>query len=716
MCALQAVLAQGPQFNPIPFNSVPKEKPKVEHKENSLEDLFQHAEFPLSSLPPISLEGTTIPGLNAKNVHILSLYQFVVVDNSSYATMADLYRDNRLKGKANFVTSDSIVHPYMGFINGVHAAVIQEQITPRLMSLLAAMLKTAAADYKNAEDTSVREDVEKNLAYISTALRLLDPTLKVPALGNATRLADAEIKLILDGHLAHSAVFDKDINYSAYVPQGWYTTKEELKNYFRCLQWLTRTSFALCDVEKGEGGGSSFRRSILLYRSLEQATVNNAPAMNVWQTIYQLQNLFGAPAPSEKILLPTQYKSVLRSSTQDLNVTLNNLSEPFFRTKLMLSVRRQKPVEIGSASIFDLKSANKSTSETNAVFHFLPVVEEPELEWMRQRAHAYPDEGSDSPDCPLALLDLHCHGAGMATNILAESIWHLDPTLAQALPELMHSIPHKNPSQLVQTESFCLEDSRWQVISHFFRAMPDTVQPVFRTSQWLTRRLESGFAAWVDSHLSICPPDTAPAPATQNPQPGNTAAAPAAGAAGAPTAAVKPSNFQYLDPSPELYKRIAGEIIALQTQLNALNAFPQAYKTRAADFVRLCQRLGAIADREVGNLPMTAVDMQLLANIDIVLGKISVPVGGTFYLDTGDQTHGVKGCNLCVGKPGFLYLIMQTTHGLTLCRGATYTYFEVPGGPITAPHWQRKLDFATVRPPSWTSEFDVIQEPTRTPR
>jgi hypothetical protein len=167
------------------------------------------------------------------------------------------------------------------------------------------------------------------------------------------------------------------------------------------------------------------------------------------------------------------------------------------------------------------------------------------------------------------------------------------------------------------------------------------------------------------------------------------------------------ANFQYLEPCPDLYKKIAADAKTLMQQLSDVGCLPEGAKEKFVDFSRLSLRLAGIADRELTYQAISQVDMKLLADIDLVLDKVSQPLPGTIYLNNGQSG---KGCNLGIGRVGYLHVLCRTTKGEMLCRGAVYTYYEVAGGPITPQHWDRKLQFAMVRPPSWTNDFDIVQE------
>jgi hypothetical protein len=187
-------------------------------------------------------------------------------------------------------------------------------------------------------------------------------------------------------------------------------------------------------------------------------------------------------------------------------------------------------------------------------------------------------------------------------------------------------------------------------------------------------------------------------------------AAPPALTTGATTngAAHAAATFHYLEPMGDLYRKIASDAESLIAALEPIGCLSAEQHARLQDFVKLSLRLAGISDHEVGYLAVSNNDMALLADIDGVLDKITLPLAGTLYLDNGDSGKG--GCNLALGHAGYLHVLCQTTKGMMLCRGPVYSYYELPGAAVTPAHWQRKLQFSLVQPPDWTSQFDLLQE------
>lgn len=709
-----------PSLDTQPMRLPPKEKPSVplHKKEVNIEDLFPHTEIPYAYPNPVDLQNMTVGGLNEKNTATLGTNLFVVVDNTKYNTIADLYRANRLKKKSNFVTVDALMHSFLAVRNGMLAAMIEEHLQPELRALLAAMMKTTSADYKEADDADVRADLEKNLAFLSVGLRLLDPSLPTPAMAGASALADRELQNIKSYQNRKSAIFNVDEDFSMYKPYGWYNSSQLLQNFFRARQWLSRVGFPLSEGSASDGNGDSFRRSALLFRALDKCVAGNQPGIQVWQRINTMMTQLGTPIATEvKTLTPTDYREVFKSTGGDSRMSLQGLAEPFYRTKLLLSVRRQRPMQISSTSIFDIESSHPERA-TQAAFRLFPIVELAELPWMKQRGHTYAREGSDVPAPPLALLDMHAHGITQATNVLGEMVWKLDPTLTGIVPDLVQTV-RKQPQR----------DVVWQVYGSYFKMPVEAVQAVLKTNFWMTRKIESGFGAWLDSQIAleravhakeeddegaILPTDFQK-PAGLSAGAGINAPKSSTQPTGA-TAAAGPPLKHYVEPVPEVFRNMRTELQRLNTQMTGLGYAPQKYQQRIHELTQLLERLETIATREVSGLAPAPPDAAFLGQIDLVLDKFSPPTAGSLFLDTGsineNEPRGSTntGVTLALAHPAMLFIIFQNGRSLTVARGALYSYHELQGGPIKPEHLERKMEFGFLTPPPWTDQFEVIQD------
>ncbi|HEY9714027.1 MAG TPA: DUF3160 domain-containing protein, partial [Chroococcales cyanobacterium] len=567
-----------------------------------------------------------------------------------------------------------------------------------LLFLIAAA-KAAADDYKNADDKEVRSDVEHNLAFLSVAIRLLDPKAQVQTPGQSSLMADAEMKTLQHGLHAHSNIFNDTYNYTALRSSGWRAATEKLKNFHLCYNWLSRSSFQL---NESETSGDAFRRSALLYSEIERSSVGSQPALAVWKKIEAGMRLIGCPAfTGERTLFLPDFDTVFKSRGPEAKLSLSGLADPFYRTKLLLNVRRQKPVETTAKSIFELSSNRKSQDGGAVVFRLFTPMEEPESVWMRTEA---PSQEAQGPEVPIALLALRARGAQQASNLLGENIFKLEPALANSVPNLIRLV--KQESAAGGTQNW-----PWSLFGNYLKPAQEHLQIPFKTRLWMNKRLETTFAAWVDSHVALWKPQSGQV----KPGPGESGSksSGSAGTAGSPpsaTAGGAAVNFHYLEPAPDVFHQMRLQLQHQMEALEKLGYFSSDGKSQTDDFIRLLQRFETIAVREVSAQPMFSADVSLLANIDSVLEPISTAVTANMWLGTspklGEGESG-SGVAMGLGRPGELLILLRSYRGLVLLRGASYTYYEMPGPPINVVHWNRKLEYGFLHSPFWTGDFDL---------
>ncbi len=672
--------------------------PKSAEKK-TLEDIFRKVD-PKGVLdpPPLDLSMARVPGLSEKAMGQLSMNYFVTVQGSQYKKMSDVYAENRAEGKPNFVTVDSIMHPYYAFTNGMMASAIEESVIKDLQVLLRAMLTSSIADYRRTDDEEIRDDIQRNLAYLCVALRLLEPTTKLPDIGGAAQLVDSDLALLEGGKFGRSRIFNVEQDYGTFKAWGFMATRPRLRRFFTAYQWLSRMAFPLNNTTDNSlnGGGNTFRRAVLLYRSIVLANTGKEPALEKWNRIALMMAITGFDSNArKKTIIPPELAPVLRSSETDFNRLLQLLSQPFLRTKLLLSVRNARPVELNARSVFEMDSMS-SNSGDDTVFRFFPLVDPPEMVWLREEGHEYVENTEGPSRVPLGLINLHAHGAQQATNLLNGQIDSLDKGLTKRVPRLERLVR-------VMTAEEAGSDRHWAIVSNLYRQYPDTVQIGLRTEHWLNRQLETALSAWVDSYNAClmipvvegeggaAPPNTTSAsqstsspsqstssasrttsPASQttstssvsqttsaasqttNAAPSSQSAANVApkdagskgfstsGAKGlAPArpgardaAGVQPARFHYLEPRIEIYKVLQEDANNIVKQLTELRYMPQRYVQRQQDFLKLLKRLVVISELEIKNEPISITDFNLLANIDRVLQPVDCPFASYIYLDS----------------------------------------------------------------------------------
>lgn len=691
--------------------------------------LIRHRPVPYDFLEMLPLEETKIIDLRSKSVFRLSINYFVVADNFPLSRMTEVYRYCQQSGYSTFVTADSILHPYFAFTNRVLAEAAG-QMRPDLLALLQSMQQVSLADYRSAKDAEIRNDLERNIAYLAVAIKLLNWYYAPPEIGHVPALVQQELVLMRSGVPAPSAISSRAQDYSVFKPLGWYTSSDELKAFYRCCQWLSQVPYVVDDVATGSPGQQSndFRRSVLLFRSLDRCQVDGKTGMEMWAKLSKGLALLGTCKDErDRLLNPADYKLVFQGKAAYLQANLNALADPLYRTKLMLSIRQKNANGLASTSVLDLES--RAGDDDVARFHLFPSFEEAEMPWLRRLATMFPADPQAAQTWPVSLLDMYERGSPQAGNELYDNISALPPTLAPAIAALKGCVS----TQLPNGQSQQRESRRWKLLSSYFRMPPATfgVADVLRTREWANHQLISAFSGFVDSLTAIAPPLPAEAQADKAAAGTSGSGSQLAGSRADnelpdddPSLAPPPTEslllyperrskpYHFLEPAKDLYQRMELDAQKMQSDLEAVHYFPSCYQAGFAEFINLLQRLQHIADFEIRGQRLSSADSSLLANFAEALDKVDVPLPAVLSFGglEGNERHAL---NLAVGHPGLLFVIYRNpyTHQLTLGRGPVYTYAEMPAPLVTNVVWQRNLQTGYSYPPAWAGGFEMVQKP-----
>jgi hypothetical protein len=611
-----------PGFN----NQQRKQATALLDHEPTVEDILKKSEIETTYLPPVALDGLKLTSINGQAMTLLGQNYFVAINDPKRQTFAQIYRENRNLGRSNFVTLDSLVHPALAHHNRIVASVTENRLEPQLLSLLKAIFNASVSDYKSADDVSVQEDIERNLAFLAVAIKLLSPETKLAESDRVAHLVQADFDRILKETVAYSAVFKRQENFALYRPLGFYDTSTDLQNYYRCRQWLGRTYLLLSDItdEAGLGTGNEFRRAVLLFRSLSRAKFGESTGMKAWNNITNVIAILepSAAATADGVLAPTNFESAFGTTDREFKATLEALSNPLSRARLFLTLKGKERPELNSKSVFELSRKNGKEHERMS-FRLFPSISQPEMDWLAKQNVQHKDATEGFSNVPAALFFLHARGFRAATNVLADNTYRFDPALALALPALtkLDGVPAKNQSPKPPART------TWQIFEGYANSKPESCQSTLRVANWLSCCLESTIAAWVDSLTAIDP--GAPVEKKAVKEASNEGGTPAVNQS---KTSARP-RFHYLEPVPDAYRSLSDYLENFETTLTQLGLFPEPCRSRNQDFIRLAKRFSDIAKRELANKPLDANDLSLLENIDQVYEQISFPVQGYIHLE-----------------------------------------------------------------------------------
>jgi hypothetical protein len=173
---------------------------------------------------------------------------FVIVPRQEYPSFPYAYSEIYAQDLPVFVSADMVLEAVHRSYDQILEALEQEQLRPRLASLLSS-LRARLARPEFAADAALAADLD---LYLTVAQRLLDGTLAAPVRGaDPQQVGNLVGQAQSAGGSATVELFGRrrEIDFSQFAPRGHYADSEPLSRYFRAMIWFGRTDLRLIETQ-----------------------------------------------------------------------------------------------------------------------------------------------------------------------------------------------------------------------------------------------------------------------------------------------------------------------------------------------------------------------------------------------------------------------------------------------------------------------------------
>jgi hypothetical protein len=175
----------------------------------------------------------------------------------------------------------------------------------------------------------------------------------------------------------------------------------------------------------------------------------------------------------------------------------------------------------------------------------------------------------------------------------------------------------------------------------------------------------------------------------------------------------------YVEPQPEVLRRIALMVTEMHNGLASLGVMPEGLADNYERFAALCERLAAIADKELKGEQLSEDDDEFVANAaralkqttilpDELRKKVLSETDSKMALiaDVHTDTNSEVVLEEAVGAPFLLTVKMPLAGETTTLKGAVFSYYEFKhpmNDRLTDEAWQKMLAGKDSRPalPGW---------------
>jgi hypothetical protein len=193
---------------------------------------------------------------------------------------------SRVNGQPYYLTTDAAFHALHVTFDELLEALEREQLITLMSDIVEATLTESLIFLPDLEGTSLEQDAQLTIAYLSVAMRLFQPEFSVPA--SVQDQVDSQIQQILAAEGSERSVIFPDFqdDYGAYKPVGHYAGDPVLEQYFRGMTWLGRVHFLLSE---------DTRVPLLTTLALRRAQLKGRSAVEGWAEINEILNFLVGP-------------------------------------------------------------------------------------------------------------------------------------------------------------------------------------------------------------------------------------------------------------------------------------------------------------------------------------------------------------------------------------------------------------------------------------
>ena len=500
---------------------------------------------------------------------------FAVSDKYSYAEFFQIYESNRYNAVPNFITSDSAVHTFHLMFDYVLTDLEQSKLHGILSRLNEGMATEAYGQYMALLGTGFENAALRNVAFFCVGGRLLDERFYVPP--EAVGVVNAELALIAaQAGIADSPVVNLGnsggdpyrVDYTQYITRSHYNQTPELQAYFKAMMWYGQITLRSSVADEVKSA------------ILQTAMMTSEELSALWAGIFEPTNFFVGECDD---ITYYQYGMAL-NELYGGHFSLANVTDEALFEQAWAIVKAMPGPQINSVPILETEDVREATAGyrfmgqrfTLDAFIFQQLIDRLVPDRMLPR----------SLDIPAAL------GSDKALEILADDV--------AAYPEYSARMNMLREGIADIPEADWTGNLYWSWM-HMLLPYTDGANgagyPSFmQNDAWVLKELNSFQGSWTElKHDTLL-----------------YAKAAMAEMGGGDEEPEKPDDRGYVEPSPDIYGRLAALVKQTVDGLTQRGLLTDAAGEALGTLYTLAQTLTDIAERELANEALTDADYDFI--------------------------------------------------------------------------------------------------------
>ena len=603
----------------------------------------------------------------------LETFGFVIVDEG----YEDIYHIYEGKEIPKFITTDLCLHAYHVLYDISLRILEGERFFFDFETMLLALRDAQIALNSTASEISVQEALNKNVAYLSVMLYLLNETNTIPV--EVEALTIAELTLMNDSVRDYSAIFGYEEDYTQYKVRGHYTRNELLGNYFKAMMYAGRMSFLTQSPQGDPEMGINHTRMALLLISSFNETISTSNVWEYWDRLYE-PTVFYVGASDD--LTAEEYYQIWQNNGAPSG---DALSDRILIETIIEEIQSYRKPRINSMFVYDDQEVENVTQS----FRLMGQRFIPDSYIFQQLVH----DKVDYRSMPTGLDVFSVFGSPRADYFM-ENENQLYPGYDDQINKLRKEFGNL-------TDYDWTQNLYWLWLFSLFPLLDPATDgyPGFMLSDaWTDKSLMTASGSWAelrhDTILYAKQSYTVLIDFSPKTYPG------------------------YVEPYPEVYARLASLVRLMLNGLSERGLLLGSFSLKLTEIAEVFENLQMISVKELENEPLTDQDIGYINGVATIIERLASYDDPEYeeWVSAADDRMAViadvhtdpnTGMVLEVGtgNPFVIYVIVQDHRGnLRLARGGTFSYYEFEQPMterLTDEEWQDMLDNNPPPLPEW---------------
>lgn len=615
------------------------------------------------------------------------------VSPAYYKEISDIYLECKDTNQPIFITTDAVLHTGHIFFDYLLRILEVEKLYDSAVELTDRMLELSIEQFREAHTENVKEAARLNIGFFAVAKRQFDPEYQV-GYGLLDELVEQECENIknhkglefreLLTYVKNPSIYQTPYayeDYSQYIPRGHYTRNEKLESYFKAMMWYGRIDFKLRPALE-EPAITYGKKMTLQAILMADALLRDEDAFKLWKMIYEPTVYF--VGKTDDLYVDDYIKLIKEIFSPNESVDKYNRQEKLAEF-IDRAIQLRAPKILSSLAFAEDGDFRVSTQS----FRFMGQRFIPDSYIFQELLFGVKGEkiimqytGDKKPFTMEVIPNfgpVRAFPRGLDICVVLGSKRALEIIETEGdteYTEYYNQLDNLKEEFSLKTAEEWKQNLYWRwlyALLPLLEENKDTNLPCFMQSPaWIDKELQTVLGSWTElRHDTILYAKQSYTMAGKGmpPEPKLT--------------------YGYAEPYPEVYARLEEMMKDLRNNLINLDLVIEGIPEKIIEFEELLDKLKIISEKEINNVSLDDEEYELIWNVgrklaslkefpSEILEKITSDADEKIEIVADVHTDVNTGQVLeeGVGSPFNIYVIIDDTQGIRICRGAVFSYYE----------------------------------------